>query len=169
MNRSVKLLGEKGTKSWDLPHFHECDNDDDSSADESDDYSSGEQNPDAMDSRNGSGDSSPSPASGGSSSLRVEPDWFIVFPLELSNNKSLEVAKIVSVDLIAGDHGEVSVHWYTPSSRKTCSRAMYGTGVWSAHYVMQDNKRVADLGTESIGLACCSFRALNKSQELPFQ
>ena len=100
--------------------------------------------------------------------MRVEPDWFIVFPLELSNNNSLEVAKIVSVDLSAGDHGEVTVHWYTPSSRKNCSRFMYGRGVWSADYVMQDNKRVADLGTESIGLACCTFRALNKSQKLPF-
>lgn len=168
MNRSVTLLGEQGTKDWDLPRLHDFDNDDDSSADDSDDSSSDEQSSDAMDSSNGSGDSSPSSSSGGSSSLRVEPDWFIVFPLELSNNNSLEVAKIVSVDLSAGDHGEVTVHWYTPSSRKNCSRAMYGRGVWSAHYVMQDNKRVADLGTESIGLACCTFRALNKSQKLPF-
>ena len=168
MNRSVTLLGEEGTKDWDLPRLHDFDNDDDSSADDSDDSSSDEQSSDAMDSSNGSGDSSPSSSSGGSSSLRVEPDWFIVFPLELSNNNSLEVAKIVSVDLSAGDHGEVTVHWYTPSSRQNCSRAMYGRGVWSAHYVVQDNKRVADLGTESIGLACCTFRALNKSQKLPF-
>lgn len=169
MNRSVKLLGEVGTKDWDLPRLHDFDNDDDSSADDSDDSTSDDQSSDAMDSSNGSGDSSPSSSSGGSSSLRVEPGWFIVFALKLSNNNSLEVAKIVSVDLSAGDHGEVTVHWYTPSRRKNCSRAMYGRGVWSADYVvMQDNKRVGDLGTEPIDLACCTFRALNKSQKLPF-
>ena len=129
MNRSVTLLGEEGTKDWDLPRLHDFDNDDDSSADDSDDSSSDEQSSDAMDSSNGGGDSSPSSSSGGSSSLRVEPDWFIVFPLELSNNNSLEVAKIVSVDLSAGDHGEVTVHWYTLEQKKLFSFHVWEGGV----------------------------------------
>ena len=44
-------------------------------------------------------------------SLRLEPDWFVVFPLELSNPCSLVVGKIVSVNSSGGGGGEVSVHW----------------------------------------------------------
>lgn len=181
-------MREDGAKEWDLPRLHRRPDDDDSSdedssdedrsgGDSSDEDSSDEDSSDSADSSNGSALGTTSNLSssavagargGGSSSLHVELGWFIVFPLELSENKPLEVAKIVSVDLSAGNGGEVTVHWYTPVSNKKCSRAKYGRGVWSADFMMENNKRVPDLGTESVHSACYTFPVLNKSQKLPF-
>ena len=41
------------------------------------------------------------------SSVHLEPSWFVVFPLELSNPCSLVVGKIVSIYLSGDNEGEV--------------------------------------------------------------
>ena len=100
-------------------------------------------------------------------SLRLEPDWFVVFPLELSNPCSLVVGKIVSVNSSGGGGGDVSVHWYTPARKQKCRRSKYGKGVWSKQFVIEGGRRVPNMGTESIDSACFTFPSLLQSGKLP--
>lgn len=186
MNHSVALLGEDGTKDWDLPCFFNRrrdigDSSDDESLDESsdDDSSDDENSDDSSDSRrsqndnaldNASQESSPVLEGGDGDAqalLYLEPGCFVVFPLELSNPCSVEVGKIVDIDLTAGDGGEVTVHWYTPARKQKSRRSRYGKGVWSPVFVMEGNRRIPDKGTESVKSACFTFRSLLQSGKLP--
>ena len=104
---------------------------------------------------------------GSGSSLHLEPGWFAVFPLELSNPCSLVVGKIVSINLSRGNEGEITVHWYTPARKGKSRRAKYGRGVWSQEFVLDGNRRIPDEGTESVDSACFTFPSLLQSGKLP--
>ena len=172
MNLSVQLLRENGTKEWNLPSFDKrpYDNyhsDDDTSDDDTSD-SRGSNNDSALDSA--LQQSLPVVEGGGGgarSSLHLEPGWFVVFPLELSNPCSLVVGKIISMDLSGGNEGEVTVHWYTPARKGKSRRAKYGRGVWSQEFVLEGNRRIPDEGTESVDSACFTFPSLLQSGKLP--
>lgn len=172
MNLSVQLLREKGSKDWDLPSLTTTAGLDDDSSDEDssdDDSSDG-------DGTDGSGaldtvlpEALPDgPEMGGAGSgLCLEPGWFAVFPLELSNPCPLVVGKIISVDM-GGEHGgAVTVNWFTPASRKQCRRSKYGRGVWSQEFLKQGTKLTPDQGTESINAVCFTFPSLLQSGKLP--
>ncbi|CAB1106677.1 unnamed protein product [Ectocarpus sp. CCAP 1310/34] len=175
MNLSVQLLRERGTKDWDLPSLTSAAGLDDSSDDDSSDDDSSE--------GNGNGDNgaldtvSPQALPDGSlvggggggpgSGLHLQPGWFAVFPLELSNPCPLVVGKIVSVDLSAGNGGELTVTWFSPASRKKCRRSKYGRGVWSQEFLKEGNKLTADQGTESVEAVCFTFPSLLQSGKLP--
>ena len=174
MNLSVQLLRENGTKEWSLPSFDKrtYDNshsDDDTSDDDTSD-SRGSNNDSALDNplqqrspvaEGGAG------GGGSGSSLHLEPGWFAVFPLELSNPCSLVVGKIVSINLSRGNEGEITVHWYTPARKGKSRRAKYGRGVWSQEFVLDGNRRIPDEGTESVDSACFTFPSLLQSGKLP--
>ncbi|CAM9391774.1 unnamed protein product, partial [Hapterophycus canaliculatus] len=156
MNHSVALLGEDGTKDWDLPCFFNRRRD---IGDSSDDVNSD----DRSDSRRSQNDN----ASQQSSPLYLEPGCFVVFPLELSNRCSVEVGKIVDIDLTAWNGGEVTGHWYTLARKQKSRRSRYGKGVWSPVFVTEGNRRIPDKGTKPVKSAYFTFRRLLQSGKLP--
>lgn len=181
MNLSLDLLRETGTKDWDLPSLTRTAgldtdiSDDESSDDESpgDDSSGGDTNGDS-----GAPDTT-SPATspdgpriqggggGAGNSLHLQPGWFAVLPLELTNPCPLVVGQIVSVES-GGEHGgEVLINWFAPVSRRRCRRSRYGRGVWSQEFLKQDNKLTPDQSTESIKAVCFTFPSLLQSGKLP--
>ena len=178
MNQSVTRLREDGTREWSLPSFDRDvgdSSDDESSEGDSSDVpcSGGDGSDDACSEnaqQNALMESLPAVESGDGddqSPLHLEPGWFVVFPMELSNPCPLEVGKIVSVDLSAADGGEVTVHWYTPARTKKCRRSKYGKGVWSPSFVVESSKRIPDQGTDSVRAACFTFPSLLQSGKLP--
>ena len=193
MNLSVTLLRECGPQEWSLPSFEteplgdgDFQGDDSSDDDRSDGSGDGLQTPSPRASGGagrrgeegeegeggdadgaGEGDRDVQGDADTQPSLQMEIGWFVVFPLELSNPRSLKVGKIVSFDWGAEDGGEVSVHWYTPARKRKCRRSKYGKGVWSPSYVMEENRRKPDEGTESVRSVCITFPTLLQSGKLP--
>lgn len=181
MNLSVELLREKGSKDWDLPSLTANPGLDSDSSD--DDLSDGEMMDDDNPGGDGTGDNgaldtmSPEVLPDGSlteggeggagGNLRLQPGWFAVLPLELTNSCPLLVGKIVSVDL-SGEHGgEVCINWFAPASRSKCRRSKYGRGVWSQQFFKQGTKLTPDQSTESIKAVCFTFPSLLQSGKLP--
>ncbi|CAB1108120.1 unnamed protein product [Ectocarpus sp. CCAP 1310/34] len=78
-----------------------------------------------------------------------------------------EVTSLFSVDLSAGNGGELTVTWFSPASRKKCRRSKYGRGVWSQEFLKEGNKLTADQGTESVEAVCFTFPSLLQSGKLP--
>ena len=167
MNLSVHLSRENGTKEWSLPSFDKRPYDNYHSDDDTSD-SRGSNKDSALD--NAFQQSLPVVEGGGRGAqrfLRLEPGWFAIFPLELSNPCSLVVGKMVSMDLNGDNEGEVPVHWYTSARKGKSRRAMYGRGVWSQEFVMEANRRIPDEGTESVDSVRFTFPRLLQSGKLP--
>lgn len=187
MNRSVELLREAGTAEWSLPSLERRTNSDYESSDSDDDGDGGSSDGDDGGSFEGNNPESSMPDNddvlsnaslqslpltegvGGpaESPLHLEPGWFVVFPMELSNPISLSVGLLLSVDYSAGSGGEVDVHLYTPSRTRKGRRSKYGKGMWSPEFVMEGNRRIPSKGTESVASACFTFRGLLQSGKLP--
>ncbi|CAN0498596.1 unnamed protein product, partial [Ectocarpus sp. 12 AP-2014] len=104
---------------------------------------------------------------GAGNSLRLQPGWFAVLPLEMTNTCPLVVGQIVSVESGGENGGEVLINWFAPVSRKKCRRSRYGRGVWSQQFLKQDNKLTPDQSTESIKSVCFTFQSLLQSGKLP--
>ncbi|CAM9908980.1 unnamed protein product [Ascophyllum nodosum] len=88
--------------------------------------------------------------------------------MPISGPCSVMIGRILSKDLDGEEGDGVSVHWYTPRTRKKpCRRSMYGRDSWSPDFVYDSSKRVADSGIGSASAACFTFPCLLASGKLP--